>query len=27
VSTPPKHFGKIDIADFDPENWKNQGKR
>lgn len=27
VSTPPKHFGKIDIAAFDPENWKNQGKR
>ena len=27
VSTPPKHFGKIDIVAFDPENWKNQGKR
>ena len=27
VSTPPKHFGKIDIADFDPENWKDQGPR
>ena len=27
VSTPPKHFGKIDIADFDPENWKGQGPR
>jgi hypothetical protein len=27
VSTPPKHFGKIDIAAFDPENWKNQGER
>jgi hypothetical protein len=27
VSTPPKHFGKIDIADFDPGNWKGQGQR
>ena len=27
VSTPPKDFGKIDIADFDPDNWKNQGAR
>ena len=27
VSTPPKHFGKIDIAAFDPEHWKNQGPR
>jgi hypothetical protein len=27
VSTPPKHFGKIDLAAFDPENWKNQGPR
>lgn len=27
VSTPPKHFGKIDIATFDPENWENQGPR
>jgi hypothetical protein len=27
VSTPPKHFGKIDIADFDPESWKGQGPR
>lgn len=27
VSTPPKDFGKIDIADFDPEHWKNQGAR
>jgi hypothetical protein len=27
VSTPPKHFGKIDLADFDPENWKGQGAR
>jgi hypothetical protein len=25
VYTPPKHYGKIDIADFDPENWKRQG--
>lgn len=27
VSTPPKDFGKIDIADFDPDNWKNHGAR
>ena len=27
IYTPPKHFGKIDIADFDPENWKNIGSR
>ena len=27
VATPPKDFGKIDIADFDPENWKGQGPR
>jgi hypothetical protein len=27
VSTPPKAFGKIDIADFDPENWKGKGPR
>lgn len=27
VSTPPKAFGKIDLASFDPENWKNQGPR
>jgi hypothetical protein len=27
VSTPPKHFGKIDLAAFDPENWKNKGPR
>jgi len=25
--TPPKDFGKIDIADFDPEHWKGQGLR
>lgn len=25
--TPPRSFGKIDIADFDPGNWKNQGSR
>ena len=25
--TPPKDFGKIDFADFDPEKWKNQGPR
>ena len=27
VSTPPKAFGKIGIADFDPENWKGHGPR
>jgi hypothetical protein len=27
VSRPPKAFGKIDLAAFDPENWKNQGPR
>ena len=25
--TPPEHFGKIDIADFDPDNWKGQGAK
>lgn len=25
--TPPRHFGKIDIADFDPENWKGHGPK
>jgi hypothetical protein len=27
VSTPPKDFGKIAIADFDPENWEGEGPR
>ena len=27
ISTPPKHFGKIDIGAFDPERWKNVGPR
>jgi hypothetical protein len=27
VATPPKDFGKIDFADFDPENWKGVGPR
>jgi len=27
VYTPPKDYGKIDIADFDPENYKNTSKR
>jgi len=27
VYTPPKHYGKIDIADFDPEHWKGQGQK
>jgi hypothetical protein len=26
VFTPPRHFGKIDIADFDPENYKKPSK-
>jgi hypothetical protein len=25
--SPPKDFGKIDIADFDPENWKGKGAK
>ncbi len=25
VSTPPNHFGKIDISDFDPKKWKGVG--
>jgi len=27
VSTPPKDFGRIDFADFDPEHWRDQGPR
>jgi len=27
VYTPNKDFGKIDIADFDPEKWKGQGQK
>jgi hypothetical protein len=27
VYVPPKHYGKIDIADFDPDNWKGQGQK
>ena len=27
VATPPKDFGKIDFADFDPEDWKGKGPR
>jgi hypothetical protein len=27
VYTPPKDFGKIDIGDFDPENWKGRGEK
>ncbi|MFZ6746559.1 hypothetical protein ACO0LC_25275 [Undibacterium sp. JH2W] len=27
IFTPPKHFGKIDIADFDPEKFKGVGAR
>ena len=26
VFTPPRHYGKIDIADFDPENYKRPSK-
>jgi hypothetical protein len=27
VYTPPRHFGKIGIEEFDPEKWKGQGAR
>lgn len=27
VSIPKKNFGKIDIADFDPEKWEGQGQK
>ncbi len=27
IQTPPKHFGKIDIADFDPENYLKKGRK
>lgn len=27
VFTPNKDYGKIDIADFDPEKWKGQGQK
>jgi hypothetical protein len=27
VYTPPKYYGKIDIAEFDPEHWKGQGPK
>ena len=27
VYTPPRDFGKIDVADFDPENYKKASKR
>jgi hypothetical protein len=27
VLTPPKDFGKIDLADFDPENYKKPSRR
>lgn len=27
VYKPPKDFGKIDIADFDPETWKGAGRK
>ena len=27
VLTPPRHFGKIDIAEFDPEHFLGQGRK
>ncbi len=27
VFTPPRNFGRIDLADFDPERWKGRGKK
>ncbi|MEO0948086.1 MAG: hypothetical protein AAFY11_08065 [Cyanobacteria bacterium J06641_5] len=27
IYTPPEHFGKIDLADFDPENWQGRGPK
>jgi hypothetical protein len=27
VYAPPRDYGKIDIADFDPENYKRPSKR
>ncbi|MBI2417123.1 MAG: hypothetical protein HYV28_04350 [Ignavibacteriales bacterium] len=27
VFTPPKHFGKIDFSDFDPNDFKNRGEK
>lgn len=27
ISTPPTHYGKIDIQDFDPKNWKGVGEK
>lgn len=27
VATPPRDFGKIDLADFDPDKWEGQGAR
>ena len=26
-ATPPKDFGKIDLADFDPDDWKGRGEK
>ncbi|MBI3230188.1 MAG: hypothetical protein HYZ45_08460, partial [Burkholderiales bacterium] len=25
--TPPKHYGKIDIVDFDPQNYRGRGEK
>jgi hypothetical protein len=27
VFIPPRDYGKVDIADFDPENYKRSSKR
>jgi len=27
VFTPPRHFGKIGLAEFDPQDWKGRGQR
>lgn len=27
IYTPPRHYGKIDIADFDPGNWRGRGRK
>jgi hypothetical protein len=27
VYTPPRHFGKIDLREFDPENYRGRGRR
>ena len=27
ILTPPKHYGKIDFVDFDPDDFKGKGKK